>query len=93
MCKIWASSGGNREDSDIEAQDKYSAEFEYLYFKTIVTFEKIIIAADSSILQDEKKNNSYINIPKNVCTNKALHTVKLSSLIVTVFSGSYQELT
>ncbi|XP_050063272.1 uncharacterized protein LOC114130946 [Aphis gossypii] len=79
------------EGSNIETQNRYRAEFEDLYFKTIAIAEKIVIAASSVVSQDENTNkNTNTDIP-NACMNKVLSSVKLSSLSVPVFTGNYQE--
>jgi len=79
------------EGSNIETQNKYRAEFEDLYFKTIAIAGKIIIAAGWVVSQDENTNkNTNTDIP-NVCMNKVLSSIKLSSLSVPVFTGNYQE--
>jgi len=79
------------EGISLDVQNKYRMEFEDLYFKTIAAAEKIMIAAGSTVSQDESRNkNSDIDIP-NACMNKALSTVKLSSLSVPEFTGNYQE--
>ncbi|XP_050063234.1 uncharacterized protein LOC126552559 [Aphis gossypii] len=79
------------EGSNIETQNRYRAEFEDLYFKTIAIAEKCVIAASSVVSQDENTNkNTNTDIP-NACMNKVLSSVKLSSLSVPVFTGNYQE--
>jgi len=79
------------EGVNIDIQNKYRAEFEDLYFKTIVAAEKIVIAAGSIVSQDENRCISPNTDIPNACMNKVLSTVKLSSLSVPEFTGNYQE--
>ncbi|KAF0723320.1 Peptidase A2 domain-containing protein [Aphis craccivora] len=76
------------EGVNIDIQNKYRAEFEDLYFKTIVAAEKIVIAAGSIVSQDENRCISPNTDIPNACMNKVLSTVKLSSLSVPEFTES-----
>ncbi|KAL4111867.1 hypothetical protein QTP88_015744 [Uroleucon formosanum] len=76
---------------NIDIQNKYRAEFEDLYFKTIAAAEKIVIAAGSIVSQDENRYRSPNTDIPNACMNKVLSTVKLSSLSIPEFTGNYQE--